>query len=129
MANQPEQENQQSETVTSQDLRQFILTELEARKQLVAEISDEQLTEIVGGTIGKVYESPKITWTPKTAVAVTPAKKTVTWAEQEKTVHEYTPSSSSSSSPESTPPSSPKNGWDTLRRLWMTGCISCLNPR
>jgi hypothetical protein len=127
MSNQPEQENQQSETITSQELREFMMDELEARKQLVAEISDEQLTEIVGGTIGKVYEQPKITWTPKTAVAVTPAKKTVTWAEQEKTVHEYTPTPPSS--PESTPPSSPKNGWDAVRRLWITGCIGCLNPR
>jgi hypothetical protein len=46
---QPENEKQQSETVTSRGLREFLLDELDASKQMIAELSDEQLEEIVGG--------------------------------------------------------------------------------
>jgi hypothetical protein len=49
MSNQPDQKMQPSETLTSEEVRQSILAELEASKQEVAEISDEQLMEITGG--------------------------------------------------------------------------------
>jgi hypothetical protein len=49
MSNQPENENQQSQTVTPQELREFLLAELEASKQAIAELSDEQMEIIAGG--------------------------------------------------------------------------------
>lgn len=47
MSDQPENEKQQSET--SQELREVLLAELDASKQVIAELSEEQLEEIVGG--------------------------------------------------------------------------------
>jgi hypothetical protein len=49
MSNQPEYENQQSETVTPEEVRQFLLAEIEANKQAIAELSDEQIEEVAGG--------------------------------------------------------------------------------
>ncbi len=49
MSNQPENENQQTETITAEEMREYMLAEIEASKQAVAELSDEQLEEIVGG--------------------------------------------------------------------------------
>src|SRR5689334_17575806 len=49
MSNQPENENQQAETITTEELREFLLTEIEASKQAIAELSDEQLEEVAGG--------------------------------------------------------------------------------
>ena len=49
MSHQPQHENQQPETRTPEELRQFILTELEASKQEIVDLSDEQLMEIAGG--------------------------------------------------------------------------------
>jgi len=49
MSNQPENENQQAETVSAEELREYLLTELETSKQAIAELSDEQLEEIAGG--------------------------------------------------------------------------------
>lgn len=49
MSNQPEQENQQPETVTPQEIREAILADLEASKQAIAELSDEELEQITGG--------------------------------------------------------------------------------
>lgn len=51
MLKQPNQENQPLETLTSEELRQSILTELEARKQELVELSNEQLVEIAGGIL------------------------------------------------------------------------------
>jgi hypothetical protein len=51
MSNQPENENQQSQTVTPQELREFLLAELEASKQAIAELSDEQMEIITGGAL------------------------------------------------------------------------------
>ena len=57
MSNQPEHDNQQPETLTSEELRQYILAELEAGKQEIAELSDDQLVEIAGA--GKYqYQDP-----------------------------------------------------------------------
>jgi hypothetical protein len=47
MSNQPENENQQY--VTPEEVRQFLLTELDASKQVIEELSDEQLEEVAGG--------------------------------------------------------------------------------
>ncbi len=44
MSNQPE-----NNAITSQELRQALLSELEAGRQALAELSDEQLEEIAGG--------------------------------------------------------------------------------
>ena len=51
MSNQPENENQQIQTVTPQELREFLLAELEATKQAIAELSDEQMEIITGGAL------------------------------------------------------------------------------
>ena len=47
MSNQYENEKQQS--WTPQDARQFLLTELDARQQAIAELSDDQLEAMAGG--------------------------------------------------------------------------------
>ena len=52
MSNQPEHDNQQPETITSEEMRQSILTELEASKQEIAELNDDQLMEIAGAGQG-----------------------------------------------------------------------------
>jgi hypothetical protein len=53
MSNQPENEKQQPETMTVQEIRESILIELEASKQTIAELSDEELKQIAGaGNIG-----------------------------------------------------------------------------
>jgi hypothetical protein len=49
MPNQADQEKQQAETISSEEVRQFLLSELEARKQNIVELSNEQLSEIAGG--------------------------------------------------------------------------------
>jgi hypothetical protein len=49
MSNQSENENQQSETVTPEEVRQYLLAEIEAGKQAITELSDEQLEEVAGG--------------------------------------------------------------------------------
>ena len=48
MSNQPENTNQQPETVTPEEVRQSLLAELQASKQVIAELSDEQLETIAG---------------------------------------------------------------------------------
>lgn len=40
----------ENETLTPQEFREFLLAELEASRQSIAELSDEQLEEIVGST-------------------------------------------------------------------------------
>jgi hypothetical protein len=47
MSNQPEDEMQQ--TLTSEEVRQPLLAEIEASKQAVVELSNERLEEVVGG--------------------------------------------------------------------------------
>lgn len=49
MSNQANQEKQPSKTIPSEEVRQFLLDELEARKQALVELSNEQLGEIAGG--------------------------------------------------------------------------------
>jgi hypothetical protein len=51
MSNQPQQEHEHPKIVTPEELRQSILTELEARKQEIVDLSNEQLMEITGGFI------------------------------------------------------------------------------
>ena len=48
MSNQANQEKQPSKTIPSEEVRQFLLDELEARKQALVELSNEQLGEIAG---------------------------------------------------------------------------------
>ena len=121
MSNQSEHENPQSETVTPQELRQLLQAEVEARQQIIAQLSDEELTEIVGGVIGRVYEPPKITWQPKTSVAesapvhnpqpATPAPSTATPA--------VSRTSSASGSPHQ------PGGWRQALSRWIIGCLTC----
>ena len=47
MSNQAENENQQ--TVTPEEVRQYMLAELDASKETIAELSDEELEEVAGG--------------------------------------------------------------------------------
>jgi hypothetical protein len=49
MSNQAEPDQQQPETVTSQEVREYLLAELEASQQAISELSDEQLEEVAGG--------------------------------------------------------------------------------
>jgi hypothetical protein len=140
MSYQPEHENQQPETVTPQVLRQFILAELEAKQQVIGQLSDEQLVEIVGGTIGKVYTPPTINWTPKQHTQeiapvlephhVSPAPSTASPAPSTASpVSSRTPSplSATASSTTSSGSYSPtqSNSWrQTLHRL-VVGCFTC----
>ena len=57
MSNQPENEKQQAETVSAEALREYLLTEIEASKQAVAELSDEQLEESVRGARKRHHDS------------------------------------------------------------------------
>ena len=50
MSNQPENEMPQFETLPIEG---------------IAELSDEELMEIVGGVIGEVYKAPTTKWSPK----------------------------------------------------------------
>jgi Mor family transcriptional regulator len=51
MADQLENEKPQTEeTVNSKELRQAFLSELEASKQAITELSDEELEEVAGGS-------------------------------------------------------------------------------
>ena len=47
MSNQPENENQQ--TITTEEVRQYLLDELDASQQAVVELSEEELETISGG--------------------------------------------------------------------------------
>jgi hypothetical protein len=47
MSNQPENANQQ--TLTAEEVRQYILDELDANQQAIAELSEEELETILGG--------------------------------------------------------------------------------
>jgi hypothetical protein len=50
MVNQSDNEKmQQPESLTPEELRQFLLAELEASKQTIEALNDEQLEEVVGG--------------------------------------------------------------------------------
>jgi hypothetical protein len=49
MSNQPENENQQIEIVNSEEVRQSILAEIDATRQTIAELSEEELAEVAGG--------------------------------------------------------------------------------
>lgn len=51
MSNQPENEMPQPNTMTPQELREALLAELEAGKQIIAELSDEQMEAITGGAL------------------------------------------------------------------------------
>ena len=61
MSNQSEHENQQS--LTPEEVRQSLLAEIDATKQAIAELSNEQLEEVVGGgilkTIGQCFSCSK----------------------------------------------------------------------
>ncbi len=62
MSNQPEDEIQQSETMAAQALREYLLEELEASKQALAELSDEELEEVAGGGSGTIIAGIKATY-------------------------------------------------------------------
>jgi bacteriocin-like protein len=61
MSNQPRREIQPPETVTPQEVRQFLLADLEAYKQAITELNDEELEEITGG--GPQFEGIKAMYT------------------------------------------------------------------
>lgn len=58
MSNQSEQDHQQPETITVEEVRAYLLAELEASQQALAEVSDEELTQIVGA--GLCCSRPKV---------------------------------------------------------------------
>src|SRR5690242_18428206 len=58
MSNQADHENQQVETLTPEEVRQYLLAELEASQQVLAELSDEELTQIVGA--GLCCSKPRV---------------------------------------------------------------------
>jgi hypothetical protein len=47
MSNQPE--NEQTEIMTPEEVRQYVLAEIDATKQAIAELSEEELEEVAGG--------------------------------------------------------------------------------
>jgi hypothetical protein len=47
MSNQPE--NEQTEIMTPEEVRQYVLAEIDATKQVIAELSEEELEEVAGG--------------------------------------------------------------------------------
>jgi hypothetical protein len=55
MSNQSEYENQQNETLTPEEMREFLMTVTEATEEDIAQLSDEQLEEIAGGIAGTPY--------------------------------------------------------------------------
>jgi bacteriocin-like protein len=55
MSYQPEHENQQSETVTSEEVRQSLLAQLDATRQAIEVLSEEELKAISGGTLRRAY--------------------------------------------------------------------------
>ena len=55
MSNQSEHENQQIETLTPDEVRQYLLTEIEATQKQITELSDEELEEVAGGIAGTSY--------------------------------------------------------------------------
>jgi Type-A lantibiotic len=57
MSNQPEHENQQTKSVTPEEVRQSILAELEASQQAITELSDEELEEVAGGEWYGMYKT------------------------------------------------------------------------
>jgi hypothetical protein len=61
-----ENEMQPSETVTPQELRESLLTELEIARQTIVELSNEQLEEVVGGAIltGRTEGATSVTTLP-----------------------------------------------------------------
>ena len=140
MSHQPEQENQQLETMTPQELRQSILAELEANQQVIAQLSDEQLAEIVGGTIGKVPENnptPAQLWEQRkreSQAAIIPVHDThpvsqgpSTVAQELSTVsptYSRTSSSSSAASADSYSPAQSSTLQQALHR-WFIGCFTC----
>jgi hypothetical protein len=54
MSHQPEHENQQPQVMTPEEVRQSLLTELEANQQAITELSEEELEAIAGG--GKFWK-------------------------------------------------------------------------
>jgi hypothetical protein len=52
MSNQGEQEKQQPEHLSIEEVRQFILAELEASQEIIATLSDEELAAVAGGGQG-----------------------------------------------------------------------------
>src|SRR5689334_14437933 len=57
MSDQIENENQQS--MTPEEVRQALLAEIEATQQVVAELSNEQLEEVVGGAGKSLWQTLK----------------------------------------------------------------------
>jgi bacteriocin-like protein len=55
MSNQPE-----NEVPTSQELRQALLSQLGASQQAIAELSDEELEQIAGGTFAPIRQGDKL---------------------------------------------------------------------
>jgi hypothetical protein len=55
----------QNEITTPQELREALLAEIENSKQVIAELSDEQLEEVAGGAFGRAYVAPPISWSAK----------------------------------------------------------------
>ena len=49
MSNRPEDRNQQTEIVTPEEVRQSLLAEIDATRQAIAELSDEELADVTGG--------------------------------------------------------------------------------
>ena len=61
MSDQLENEKSQPKTMTPQELRESLLTELEAGKQALAELSDEEVLEaITGGGLKRSYSASNL---------------------------------------------------------------------
>ena len=52
MSDQIENEMQQTQTVTPEEVRQQLMAEIEATRQTITELNDEELEEVAGGVFG-----------------------------------------------------------------------------
>ena len=93
-----ENEMQPSETVTPQELRESLLTELEIARQTIVELSNEQLEEVVGGAIltGRAEG--------ETSLTTLPFRRTLSAPDRLQNIHFAGSPSSSSRAPEAPVP-------------------------
>ena len=140
MSNQPEQENQQFETVTLQEIREAILADLEASKQEIAALSDEELEQVAGegltNWISGLHQEMMLETSvdPKKGIYIDPHTNTLykvptnTYDPSMKK-HEDAPSSPSSPSPTSSTSSPGMSSWSSSSSLSSLSRSSTLRRR
>ena len=62
MSNQEENENQQTEIMTPEEVRQSLLAEIDATRQAIAELSDEELADVSGAGLSTAALRTTFNW-------------------------------------------------------------------